>query len=132
MLSYYVSLRSEFHVMMSVTISAYKRCLYEDSCLIYISCVCMHIVLLNTYFVVFLFCMSSFCVSCTQCCQFLLVVHLWKKKTYRCSLKENTTIVWYHAWNRKNTSLKNPKIEIDSAGHLFAYDGAIVRRSYRQ
>jgi hypothetical protein len=88
MLSYYVSLRSEFHVMMSVTISAYKRCLYEDSCLIYISCVCIHIVLSNTYCVVFLLCLSSFCVSCTQCCQFLLVVHLWKKKTYKCSLKE--------------------------------------------
>ena len=73
--------------MMSVTISAYKRCLCDDSCLIYISCLCMHIVLLNTYCVVFLLCLSSFCVSCTQCCQFLLFVHIWKK-TYMCSLKE--------------------------------------------
>ena len=61
MLSYYVSLRSEFNVMMSVMISAYKRCLYEDSCLIYISCVCMHIVLLNTYFVVFFFVCFRLC-----------------------------------------------------------------------
>jgi hypothetical protein len=37
MLSYYVSVRLEFHVMMSVTISAYKRCLYEGSFLICIS-----------------------------------------------------------------------------------------------
>jgi hypothetical protein len=77
-----VSLRSEFHVMMSVTISAYNRCLYEDSCLSYISCLCMHIVLINSYGVVFLLCFSPFCVSCTQCCQFLSVVHLWKKKTF--------------------------------------------------
>jgi hypothetical protein len=82
MLSYYVSLRSEFHVMMSVTISAYKLCLYEDSCLSYISCLCMYIVLLNTYCVVFLLCLSSLCVSCTQCCQFLLFVHFWKKDIY--------------------------------------------------
>ena len=88
MLSYYVSVRLEFHVMMSVTISAYKRCLNEGSFLICISCVCMHIVLLNTYCAVFLFCLSLFCVSCTKCCQFLLVVHLWKNKTYTCSLKE--------------------------------------------
>jgi hypothetical protein len=88
MLSYYVSVRLEFHVMMSVTISAYKRCLNEGSFLICISCVCMHIVLLNTYCVVFLLCLSLFCVSCTKCCQFLLVVHLWKNKIYTCSLKE--------------------------------------------
>ena len=65
--------------MMSVTISAYKQCLYEDSCLSYISCLCMHIVLLNTYCVVFLVCLASLCGSCTQCCQFLLFVHFWKK-----------------------------------------------------
>jgi hypothetical protein len=82
MLSYYVSLHSEFHVMMSVTISPYKLCLYGGSCLIYISCVCIHIMLSNTYCVVFLFCLSSFCVSCTQCCQFLLFVHFWKKDIY--------------------------------------------------
>ena len=82
MQSYYVSLRSEFHVMMSVTISAYKWCLYEGSCLIYICCVCIHIMLSNTYCVVFLFCLSSLCVSCTQCCQFLLFVHFWKKDIY--------------------------------------------------
>ena len=88
MLSYYVSVRLEFHVMMCVAIFAYKRCLYDGSFLICISYVCMHIVLLNTYCVVLLFCLSSFCVSCTQCCQFLLVVHLWKNKIYTCSLKE--------------------------------------------
>jgi hypothetical protein len=36
--------------------------LYEDSCLIYLICVCLHIVMSNTYFVVFLVCSSSSCV----------------------------------------------------------------------
>jgi hypothetical protein len=88
MLSYYVSLHSEFHVMMSVTISAYKLCLYEDSCLSYIRCLCMQIVLLNSYCVVFLLCLSSFCVSCTQGCQFLLFVHFWKKDIYMFSQRD--------------------------------------------
>jgi hypothetical protein len=43
-LSYYVSLRAEFCVVMSITISAQKRCsirLYlQLSCLIYVICVC--------------------------------------------------------------------------------------------
>ena len=47
-----------------------SSCLYECSCLIYVSCVCMHIELSITYCVAFLFCLSSFCGSCTQCCHF--------------------------------------------------------------
>ena len=31
----------------------------------------------NTYCIVFLLCMSSSCVWCTLCCQFLWIVHLW-------------------------------------------------------
>jgi hypothetical protein len=34
-------------------------------------CVCLCIVVSNTYCVVFLFCLSWLCVLCTQCCQFL-------------------------------------------------------------
>ena len=48
MLSYYAFLRSEFRVVMSVTISGKKSCSYEGSCLIYVICVCLrpeHIVL---------------------------------------------------------------------------------------
>jgi len=60
-LSYYVSLRSEFRVVMSVTKfhiksmfgSFYKQLL----CLIYVICVCLPIVVYNTYCV-----MSWFCV----------------------------------------------------------------------
>ncbi len=68
--------------MMSVTISAYKQCLYEDSCLSYISCLCMHIVLLNTYCVVFLFCASSFCVSCTQNVASFYWLSIYEKKRH--------------------------------------------------
>ena len=50
LLSYYVSLRSEFLVVL------------------HIICVCLRIVVSNTYCVVFLFCFSS-------CCQFLWIVH---------------------------------------------------------
>ena len=60
-LFYYVSLRFEFRVLMSVTISAYKLCSVRfslqlfvwGSCLIYVICVCLCIVVSNTYCVVF-------------------------------------------------------------------------------
>ena len=69
-LSYYVSLRSEFHVVMSVTISAWKRCsvrLYlqlieYDSLMSHGMCVCLRRVVFNIYCVVFLLCFSSSCV----------------------------------------------------------------------
>ena len=68
MLSYYVSLFSEFRVVMSGA----KRCsvrlalrLFVGggllSCLIYVICVCLSMVVSNTYCVVFLFSFSSFC-----------------------------------------------------------------------
>jgi hypothetical protein len=39
-----------------------SSCLWEGSCLIYIICVCLRIVVSNTYCVEFLFCLSSSCV----------------------------------------------------------------------
>ena len=64
--SYYVSLRSEFCVVMYVTISANKRCLVRAciQLLVCASCVCFCTVVSNTYRVMFLFCFSSFCVPC--------------------------------------------------------------------
>ena len=47
-LSYYVSLHSQFRVAMSVTIPIYKRCAVR----LYIICVCLRIVVTNTYCVV--------------------------------------------------------------------------------
>ena len=47
----------------------------QGSCLIYVICACLRIVLYNTY--CFGFCISSSCVLYTQCCQFLWVVHSW-------------------------------------------------------
>ena len=60
-LFYYVSLRSQFCLVMLVTITALKRCSIRHypqlclggSCLIYIICVCLRIVVFNTYCVVF-------------------------------------------------------------------------------
>jgi hypothetical protein len=68
-LSYYISLRSEFRVVMSVTISHKNdirfvftsRCLYEGSCLIYFICVCLRIVVSNTYCVVLQLCFVVRC-----------------------------------------------------------------------
>ena len=78
-LSYCESLRSEFHVVMSVTISAWKQCLVRlclqlfvgSSCLIYVICVCLCVMVSNTFCVVFFF------ILCSLCCQFLWIVHLW-------------------------------------------------------
>jgi hypothetical protein len=61
-LSYNVFLRSEFPVVIFITISTLKRCPVrlwfqeEDPCLIYVICVCLHIAVSNKYCVVFLFC----------------------------------------------------------------------------
>ena len=67
MLSYYVSLFSEVRVVMSVAKRCSVRLLLRlfvggGSCLIYVICVCLSMVVSNTYCVVLLFSCSSFCV----------------------------------------------------------------------
>ena len=57
-----------------------SSCLYEGSCLIYVICVCLCIVVSNTYYVVFFSLFLS--VLCTLCCQFLWIVHLWLPLRY--------------------------------------------------
>ena len=75
LLSHYVSLRSEFCVVMSVKIlhkSDVRSQLFVGvplDCLIYFICICLRILVSNTYCVVFLICFS------TSCCQFLWIVH---------------------------------------------------------
>jgi hypothetical protein len=46
-----------------------SSCLQKETCLIYVICVCLRIVVPNIYCVVFLFCLSSSCVP--------NVVHFW-------------------------------------------------------
>ena len=68
LLSYYLYLRSEFRGVMSVTISALKMmfgsslppvvCRRNHVLFIYVICVCLHVMVANTYCVVFLFCFS--------------------------------------------------------------------------
>ena len=60
---------AQFRVVMSVAISASKvlfvfasSCSQEEAYLIYVICVCLRIVMSNTYCVVSLYCLSSSCV----------------------------------------------------------------------
>jgi hypothetical protein len=62
----------------------------------YVVCVCLHIVVSNTYYVVFLFCVLF--VLCTQCCQFLWIVHFWLPLRYSLKFihlsKANLRLLW--------------------------------------
>ena len=103
-LSYYVSLRSEFRVVMFVTISALKRSIFSS----YsppVVCRRAHVVFTLFVFVcvywspthidcvVFLLCFSSPCVLCTLCCQFLWIVHFWLPLRYSLTFIETVIYV---------------------------------------
>jgi hypothetical protein len=86
-LSSYASLRSEFCVVMSVTISAYKRCsvrlylqLFVRGCMSYLCYLC----LLAHSGVLHILCCGFFLVFvlCNLCCQFLWIVHYWLPLRY--------------------------------------------------
>ena len=65
------------------------------SCLIYVICVCLRIVVSNTYYVVFLFCLSSYC------CQFLRIANFWLTLRYSLAyiyIKYKSTYETQHAW----------------------------------
>ena len=47
---------------------------YKVIMMLSVICIRLRIVVSNTYCLVFLFCLSSSCVLCTQCCQFLWIV----------------------------------------------------------
>ena len=51
----------------------YVRFVFTSSCLIHVICVCLCIVVSNTYCVVSLLCLSF--AFCAQCCQFLWIVN---------------------------------------------------------
>ena len=83
--AYCVPLRSEFHVVLSVIVFWFvftSSCLYKGACLIYINCVCLRILMSNTYYVLFLFCFVLFFSSC---CYFLWVVLYWLPQRYSVS-----------------------------------------------
>ena len=67
-------------------------CLLEDSCLIYVICVCLRIVVSNAY--CFMFLLFFFFVLCAVYCHFLWIVHSWLP--LRCSL---TFIDGQNIWN---------------------------------
>ena len=78
-LSYYVSLRLTSVLWCplrcphknDVRLVFTSSCLLKGSCLIYVICVCLCIVVYKTYCVVFF----VLFVLCTLCCQFLWIVH---------------------------------------------------------
>ena len=55
--------RSRFPYRNDVRFVFTSSCLWDRSCFMYVICVCLHIVVSNTYLVVLLFCISSSCVS---------------------------------------------------------------------
>ena len=55
-------------------------CRYDGSCLIYVICVCLSVVVSNTYCVVFLFCLSSSMLAVSLDCPFWLT--FWYYLTY--------------------------------------------------
>ena len=69
-----------------------SNCLYENSCLIYLICVCLRIVVSKTYCVVFLFCLSSSCLPYVARfsglsifdCPFGILSHLFTQTYLRC------------------------------------------------
>jgi hypothetical protein len=80
-----VSLRSELRFPpINVFTSS---CLWEDSCLIYVVCVCLCIVVPNTYCVVFLFCFFSSCVPYVFSFSGLSIFFI--------SLRYSLTFIWY-------------------------------------
>ena len=89
-----------------------SSCLYGGSCPIYVSCVCRHIVLSNTYCVVFLlFCLRF--VSRVPNVASFSCLSIFEKKTYMCSLKEINIL---------STSLVCPVfISIDNIRPLFYF-----------
>jgi hypothetical protein len=67
------------HVLFMLFVFVFiSSCLYEGSCLIYVICVRLRIVVSRTYCVFVLF----FFVLCTLCCQFLWIVHFWLPLRY--------------------------------------------------
>ena len=79
-LSYYVSLRSEFRVVVSVTNSTQKWCSVLYLCFLAYSGV-QHL-LCYVY-------VSFFLVLCILCCQFLWIVHFWLPLRY------SLTLIWW-------------------------------------
>ena len=113
-----MALGSEFRVVMSVTISAWKRCsVREDWCLIYVVCVCLRIVVSNTYCVVFVL---FFFVLCTIPCvvQFLWIVHFWSCLWY--SLTFTLYLLINYKVSRMESKITEEGIHVDTSIEAFA------------
>ena len=80
-----------------------SSCLLERSFLIYVICVCLRIMVTNTYCVVTLIC---FIVLCTQCCQFLWVLHFyWPLRYSLAFIQTDPWKITIYILNNQNESL---------------------------
>jgi len=92
----------------------FVACILCLSCLIYIICVCLHIVVSNTYCVVFLSCVpnvASFSGLSILDCPFGLLWHLFQFKKYNYEY-EGKQITSYLTGNEWNHGQREEKIEI--------------------
>ena len=72
-------------------------CLFV-ACLIYVICVCLRIVVPNTYCVVFF--VLFYFVLCTPYCQFLWIVHFWLPLRYSLTFMQNSLVSFSLSRNR--------------------------------
>ena len=73
--------------------------LQEDSCLFYGICVCLHVVVCNTYCVVFLFCFSSICVLYVASFSELYIFYFPFCIGQRlCTLSDSVIIIYNNDW----------------------------------
>jgi hypothetical protein len=80
---------------------SFIRYKYWGVCLMYVVCVCLSIVVFNTYCVVFLFCFFvffGFFVLCTLCCQLLWIFNYWNLQFLNNNERFSTPNVWYLSW----------------------------------
>ena len=75
----------------------------SSCCLIYVICVCLRIVVSNTSCVVFLIC---FIVMCTQCRQFLWILHFeWPLRYSLAFIQTDPWTITIYIFNNQNESL---------------------------
>ena len=98
--SYLRSFRLYLHLFVGGRVSylrSFRLYLHLFACLIYVFCVCLHIVVSNTFCVVFLLCFSSSC-----CCQFPLIVICWLPLRYSLTFiwpsSYPVIISYYYSW----------------------------------
>jgi hypothetical protein len=112
-LPFYVSLCSEFRGVMSIMISAKKRCSVRLYLQLFVGGLMSNLRYLCLFVhrgVEDILCLFVF-VLCTLCCQFLWIVHLWLPLQYSLMFI-NKPSSWKSLWQLSKEFLKKMKIKI--------------------